>query len=374
MAKVTLNKLGRIDRRTGRLGNVLDLEIADGQFLVLAGPPGSGKSNVLRMIAGLENISSGEISIGDKRVNDLTPKDRHVAMVFSNDSLYSQMTVRQNIAFGLQRRRFGAKEIQRRTEEATSVLSIGNLLEVTPGKLSFSQRQRVAIARAVVRQPKVLLFDHPLARVDEDSRAELGKQIIMLHERLRTTTIFATADDREAMTMAEMLVVLDESALQGVGTPRTLYEQPKNVFIAKFLGRPAMNFIPGELKLDRGAVRFYEANGGTIEIDLSKHERFGATASFAARPVVLGIRPQDIEIAEFARSNAQSLGANFRAIAEFVSPFGGGTDIHFQTGAHTGICRSATWLAQNEAGRRMEFVVNLERIHFFEEISGKSIV
>jgi multiple sugar transport system ATP-binding protein len=365
VATVSFNKVV-----AGQITEPLDWEIPSGRFTVVTGPRGSGKSSVLRAVAGLEKVSAGEICIDDKPVNQLPPKNRDVAMVFTNDSLYPQMTAGENIAFGLKRRRFAATEIKKRTDEAVTILAIANLLGQRPRELSFAQQQRVAIARAVVRQPKVFLLDHALAGLDDERRSELRKDIIMLHERLRVTTLFATADIYEAMSMGDVLAVFDQGRLQASGAPRALHEIPDNLCVAKFLGHPPMNFFEGELRKDRNALRFHEAGGGTIQFDVPS---VASLESNVNQPIVLGIRPENIEVAEFSRAKEQQRHANFRAITESVSPFGGGTDIYFHTGAHSGICGSSAWLSREEAGRRMEFVVNLEKAHFFDKSSEKRI-
>lgn len=349
----------------------LDLEFPSGSFAVMTGPPGSGKSKILRAIAGLERVSSGEIRLGDKCINELAAKDRDLAMVFANDSLYPQMTVRENIAFGLKRRRFGATEIKKRIEEAAAILSIAELLERKPGALSLLEKQRAAIVRAVVRQPKVFLFDSALVHLGEEGREGLRKEIVMLQARLRVTTIFATEDVGEAMSMAEMIAIFDRGVLQGVGTSRALYEKPENIFVAKFLSRPPMNLIRGELRADRGGLRFHEAGSGTIEFEVPKEKRIEVAAS---APILFGVRPEDIEPGDSVRMAEPHSYGQFRAIAESILPCGGETDIYFNTGAHTGLCRSSGWLDRDQAGRRMEFVVNLEKAHFFDENSGKRIV
>ena len=365
MATVSFDKVV-----VGQVGQPVDLEIADGCFAVLTGSRGSGKSNMLRALAGLARVSAGEIRIGGKCVNALAPKNRDVAMVSSGDSLYPQKTARENITFGLERRRFGTTEIGKRVEEASAILSIGHFFDEKPSDLSLGQRQRVAIARAVVRQPKVLLFDHAFDCFDGDVRTELRKEIAALHERLRMTTIFATADIREAMNLGEMIAILDGGALQAFDTSRALYEKPINLFVAQLLGSPPMNFFHGELKENRGALRFHESGTGTIELDLSKYEQLKGAIP---EPVILGIRPEDIELAEIARATGPSLRTGFRALAELVLPAGGATDIYFHTGAHAGTCRSAGWVDREQVGRRAEFVVNLEKAHFFAQNSGKRI-
>jgi multiple sugar transport system ATP-binding protein len=374
VAKITLSKVATIVRGSKGDGPLLDLEIPDRQLVVLTGLQGGGKSNVLRMIAGLEKISSGQISIGDKQINELSPQKRGVAMVFANDSLYPHMTMRENIAFGLKLRRFGKSEIKKRVEDAGNVLGIGSFLEKMPNECDLAVRQRTAIARGVARQPQVFLYDHALANVEPDSRAELQNEIMKLHERLQTTTIVATADNAEAMSMAETIVLFDAGALQALGTPRALYEQPANMFVAKSLGHPPMNFVRGELKLDREALKFFEADGGTIQISFSKFERFEIARSFVGNPIFLGVRAEDVEVASSARGTEGGRTANFRAIAERIEPLGSQTDIYFSTGPHTGICRSRGLINRSETGQRMEFVINLEKVYLFDQSAGKRIV
>jgi multiple sugar transport system ATP-binding protein len=374
VARITLSKVATADQARKGDAPLLDLEIPERQLVVLTGPRADIKSNILRIIAGLERISSGQISIGEKRIDDLAPPERDVAMVFTNDSLYPPMTMRENIAFGLKRRKFGKSEIKKRVEDAGNALGIGQYFEKKPNECSMSVRQRVAIARGVARQPQVFLYDAPLANVEPSSRAELQNEIVNLHERLHTTTIFATGDKREAMSMAETIVLLGESGVEAIGTPRALYEQPETMFVSEFLGCPPMNFMRGELKLDRGALHFLEAQGGTIQINLSGFERLETVRSFVDKSIFLGVRPADIEVALSGEGKKANATANFRAIAERVEPLGPQTDIYFNTGAHTGRCRTQGMLDRNEAGRRMEFVINVEKIHFFDPASRKRIV
>jgi multiple sugar transport system ATP-binding protein len=374
VARVTLAKVAIADSPGKAGAPLLDLEIPDRQLVVLTGPPGSGKSTLLRMIAGLNKISSGEIAIGEKKISNLPPQARDVAMIFANDSLYPHMTMRENIAFGLKRRRFAKSEIKKRVEDAANVLGIAQYLERTPNEFDLAMRQRAAIARAVARQPQVFLYDHALANLEPGSRAELRNEVVKLHERMQTTTIFATSDSREAMSIAETIVLLDEKGLQAVGTPRVLYEQPENMVVAKSLGDPPMNFIRGELKLDRGALQFSETEGGTIQINLSKIERLEIAQSLLGKSIFLGVRPEDIEVASSIGVKEASTGASFRAIAEQVEPLGSETDISFNTGAHFGTCRNRGLLDRGAAGRRMEFVINLEKVCFFDQSAGKRII
>ena len=254
--------------------HALDLEIPSGVFSVLVGPKGSGASDILRAIAGLEKIRSGEIKIGDRRVNDLAPKDRDVAMVFANDSLYPRMTVRENLAFGLKRHRFAATEVRKRIDDVAAALPIADLFERRPQDLSFVERQRVAIARAVVRQPKVLLFDHPFSCVHDERRVKLRNEVASLHERSRATFLLATDDVDEALSLGEMVAILDGGVVRAFGPSRSLYKRPENIFVAEFFGQPSMNLVRGELKQDRGVARFHESGSGTIQFALPQRREF----------------------------------------------------------------------------------------------------
>ena len=373
MAKLTFSKVAAGNRGKAD-GLLLDLEIPDRQLVVITGPPGVGKSNVLRMIAGLDKISIGQISIGEKIINDLGPPERDVAMVFANDSLYPHMTMRENVAFGLKVRRFAKSEIEKRVEDAGNALGIGQFLDKKPNECDLATRQRVAIARGVARQPQVFLYDCPLANLEPSSRAELRNEIVNLHQRLQTTTILATADHGEAMSMAETIVLLEQGGVQAIGIPRELYEQPESMGLAKSLGDPPMNFVRGELKLERGALQFSEAEGGTIKINFPTLERFEILRSFVGKSLFLGVRPEEIEVVSLREAKETSAVGRFRAIAERVEPFGPQTDIHFNTGAHTGMCRIRGLLDRIEAGRRMEFVVNLEKVCFFDQSGEKRVV
>ena len=340
----------------------VSLEVADREFLVLVGPSGCGKSTTLRMIAGLEEISRGDIFIGDRRVNDLAPKDRDIAMVFQNYALYPHMTAYDNIAFGLKLRRYPKSEIKKRVMDAASVLGIEELLERKPKALSGGQRQRVAVGRAIVRQPKVFLFDEPLSNLDAKMRVQMRTEIAKLHQRLQATMIYVTHDQVEAMTMGDSIVVMNQGKVQQNDTPLKLYHEPANLFVAGFLGSPPMNIIGGTLKLERDALVFREADGGTIEAKFPSHLHSSARA-LVNRPLILGIRPEDIELAQISRFTEP---ANFPAIVDIVEPMGAETNLYLQTGAHTIVCRSQQSLDHRDAGRRQQFALNLTKTHFFD--------
>jgi multiple sugar transport system ATP-binding protein len=376
MAKVTLTNVSKIYR--GSKGseiaaiNRINLQIEDRALTVVTGPRSSGKSTLLRMIAGLEEISQGEIHIDDRRSNDLPTSKRDLAMVFANNSLYPRMTVYENIAFGMHRRKFGQPEIKKRTGEVVGILEIEQLLALKPGALSHAQKQRVAIARAVALQPKVFLFDEPLVQLDVTNRGELRTQITKLHERLQSTMIYATADSLEAMSIADQIVMLHNGAVQQTGTPRVLYDQPVDLFVAGFIGEPPMNLVRGELRQERNALVFSEAGDGTIEAQLGNMNS-SALREFIGKQLSLGIRPDAIEVADFAPWNEKT-SAKFPVLVDRVESLGGAANIYLQTGAHTLVCHTRHLLDRRQAARRMHFKIDLERVHFFDPASRKRIV
>ena len=269
-----------------------DLEIADKEFIVLVGPSGCGKTTTLRMVAGLEDISSGDLFIGDRRVNDVAPKDRDIAMVFQNYALYPHMSVFQNMAFGLKLRKFPKDEIDRRVREAAKILDIEHLLERKPKALSGGQRQRVALGRAIVRDPQVFLMDEPLSNLDAKLRVQMRAEIKKLHQRMQTTVIYVTHDQTEAMTMGDRIVVMKDAVIQQVDTPQQVYNHPVNMFVAGFIGSPAMNFLNGDL-YEQGGEVWFRAPEVNIKIPKGRYESL-RDAGVVGKPVVLGIRPEDL--------------------------------------------------------------------------------
>lgn len=294
MAKVLLREV------TKRFGSVLavdnvSLEIKDREFLVLVGPSGCGKSTTLRMVAGLEEITSGEIYIGDRLVNDVPPKDRDIAMVFQNYALYPHMDVYNNMAFGLKLRKFPKAEIEARVKHASVLLGIENLLDRKPKALSGGQRQRVAVGRAIVREPKVFLMDEPLSNLDAKLRVQMRAELNKLHKRLATTIIYVTHDQTEAMTLGDRIVVMKDGQIQQVGPPLELYNRPANAFVAGFIGSPAMNLIPANLGfLDADWI----VQVGTQRLALNNKNlaRYQNIGQYKNKEVILGIRPEDLEI------------------------------------------------------------------------------
>ena len=376
MAKVSVKNVYKIypGEKGGDVTAVTDvsLEIADREFVVLVGPSGCGKSTTLRMIAGLEEISRGDIFIGDKRVNDVPPKDRDIAMVFQNYALYPHMSVYDNMAFGLKLRKFPKAEIKKRVQDAAAILGIEELLERKPKALSGGQRQRVAVGRAIVRQPKVFLFDEPLSNLDAKMRVQMRTEITKLHQRLQATMVYVTHDQVEAMTMGDRIVVMNKGVVQQNDTPLTLYNAPVNLFVAGFLGSPPMNILHGTLKQERDALVFNEMEGGTIQVRLAVADRPGAR-EFVGKPMLLGIRPEDIEVAQFTKGQ-ENAPASFPAVVDIVEPMGAETNLYLQTGAHTVVCRSQRALDHREAGHRMQFELNVKKAHLFDPTSTLRIV
>jgi len=372
MAKVSLKNVSKIYPREngGETTAIKDLslEIADGEFVVLAGSPGCGKSTVLRMIAGLEEISKGDIYIGEKRVNGVAPKDRDIAMVFQNYALYPHMSVYDNLSFGLKLRKFSQPEIKKRVVDAASILGIESLLDYKPIALSGAQRQRAAVGRALVRQPKVYLFDEPLFNLDPKLRVQMRAEIIKLHQRLQATMIYVTHDQIEGMTMGDRIAVMNDGRVQQIDVPLVLYNEPVNLFVAGFLGSPPMNFISGKLKEDGDKLRFHEDEGGTIEVAFAAADR-PAAREFVGQNIILGIRPENLDVSTLSRKESKAAATGFPAIIDIVEPVGAETDLYLQTGAHTLVCHSQSAFDRKDAGRRLQFEVNLAKAHLFDPVS-----
>ena len=286
---------------TKRFGDVvavndLDIEVADKEFLVLVGPSGCGKTTALRCLAGLEDVTEGQILIADQVVNDVAPKDRDIAMVFQSYALYPHMSVYDNMAFGLKLRKTPKQEIKRRVEDAATLLGIEMLLDRKPRQLSGGQRQRVAVGRAIVREPKVFLLDEPLSNLDAKLRVETRANISKLHQELATTFIYVTHDQVEAMTMASRIAVMNLGLLQQIASPQNLYDLPDNLFVAGFIGSPAMNFFPGTMRKDDGKVY---VDGGTFNVQIPE-EHISTYAPYTDKEVIFGMRPEDIHNPDFA--------------------------------------------------------------------------
>jgi multiple sugar transport system ATP-binding protein len=323
------------------------------------------------MIAGLDDISKGEILLGDRRLNDLPPKDRNVALVSKNYVPYPRMPVYDNLAFGLKPRKFPNAEIKKRVVAAAEILGLQELLERKAEALSGEQRQRIAVARSLALQPKLFLFDEPLANLEVKARGEMRREIAKLHQRLQATMIYATHDPTEGMAFGGRIVVINDGAIQQEGTSAALYDEPANVFVAGFVGSPPMNFVRGSLKRDRDRLLFSEADDGTIEASWPLSE-FSAGQDFGGESVLLGIRPEEIEVGE--SSKAEKYSGSFPAIVDFVEAAGSEVNIYLQTGAHTLICHSPRGESLPQAGQRARFRLNMNKLHLFDPVSSRRIV
>jgi multiple sugar transport system ATP-binding protein len=373
MANVSLRNLTRTypgkDGRDRTAVNNLNLEIQAREFVVLTGPAHCGISSIVRMIAGLDNVSEGDIFIGDRRANDLLPKDRDVAMVSHDYAPYPRMSVYENISFGLKRRKFPSAEIKKRVQAAAEIVGLQEVLESKPQSLSSAQRQCVALARAVALQPKVFLFDEPLANLEAKTHTEMRNQIAKLHQRLPATMIYATHDPIEAMALGGRIVVMNEGAIQQDGPALSLYDEPANSFVAEFLG-PSFNLVQGTLKQDRDSLVFSERDDGTIEVRWPISE-FPEARDLVGKPVLLGIRPEDITAAQSSKAEGSS--GSFPAIVDLVEVTGADVTIYIQTGVHTLVCRTARNVGQPEAGHRLQFELNVQKVCLFDPISRRRV-
>jgi multiple sugar transport system ATP-binding protein len=313
MAQVVLTGLNKKYDEVHAVRDV-NLTIRDKEFLVLVGPSGCGKTTTLRMVAGLEEITSGEIAIGDRVVNDLPSKDRDIAMVFQNYALYPHMSVYDNMAFGLKMRKFPKPEIQTRVQDAAEILGIQELLNRKPRQLSGGQRQRVAVGRAIVRHPQVFLFDEPLSNLDAKLRVQMRVELKRLHQRLETTAIYVTHDQVEAMTLGSRVVVMKDGWVQQVGEPMEIYARPQNKFVAGFIGSPSMNFIPVTLT-DGGGALYAEAGGIRIKVPAASTQ---SLMPYKGRGVTLGVRPEDLRVG----ASADSADYSCEAVVDVVEPLG----------------------------------------------------
>ncbi len=341
----------------------INLEIPNHEFVVLVGPSGCGKSTTLRMIAGLEEITDGEIEIGGAVVNDLPPKDRDIAMVFQNYALYPHMTVAENMSFGLKLRKFPKAEIKSRVDNAARILDITELLERRPKQLSGGQRQRVAMGRAIVRNPKVFLFDEPLSNLDAKLRVQMRTEIKRVHQKVQTTTVYVTHDQVEAMTLADRVVVLNAGKIEQIGTPNDLYHHPATRFVAGFIGSPAMNFVPATL----------ESVGDGLRVRLSDTLSFNVPDSRAARykphvgrEVTFGLRPEHITE---TRGHHNGSGQEFNAVLDVVEPMGMETMVYFRING-TELCGRVEPTAAGSAGQQMALRANLDHMHLIDPATG----
>ncbi|MCF3651697.1 ABC transporter ATP-binding protein [Synoicihabitans lomoniglobus] len=373
MARVTLSRLTKTypaARKSPAFTAVkgIDLEIRDGEFMVLVGPSGCGKSTTLRMIAGLEDITAGTIAIGDEIVNDQLPKDRGIAMVFQNYALYPHMTVAENMAFALKLAKTPRSEIDQRVAAAAETLGLTSMLDRKPAALSGGQRQRVAVGRAIVRQPQVFLFDEPLSNLDAKMRVAMRTEISRLHDQLRTTMIYVTHDQVEAMTMGDRICVMRGGEIMQVADPLTLYRQPANAYVAGFIGSPPMNLIHGRLESRAGGPFFVENSDGSsrMEIGLSGTPAADLAALAPHADVILGIRPEAIT------TEPHSGTARIEGTIELSEPMGAETHLHVRTAAHTVIARVHAD-ARFNAGTSQPLFVDLAKLHAFDAATEQAI-
>jgi multiple sugar transport system ATP-binding protein len=363
MAEVSLRKVvKRYDDVEAVRG--IDLDIADHEFVVLVGPSGCGKSTTLRMIAGLEDISDGDITIGGDVVNDVPPKDRDIAMVFQNYALYPHMTVAENMSFGLRLKHYPKAEITSRVTEAARMLDITDLIDRKPKQLSGGQRQRVAMGRAIVRNPKVFLFDEPLSNLDAKLRVQMRIEIKKVHQKVRTTTVYVTHDQVEAMTLADRVVVMNKGRIEQIGTPHELYHHPTTRFVAGFIGSPAMNFLPCRL----------EESGGRLSVRLSDRFAFPLPPARAARyqnaprtdGLLLGLRPEHITE---AKPHAEPGVEAFDAVLDVTEPMGMETLVYFTLDA-TQVCARVSPGAGARDGAPLRLAMDLNNMHLLNETTG----
>jgi multiple sugar transport system ATP-binding protein len=368
MARVQFNHVYK------RFGNVevvhdINLDIQDKEFLVLVGPSGCGKSTCLRMVAGLEEASEGELYIGDGMVNGVAPKDRDIAMVFQNYALYPHMTVYDNMAFGLKLRHFPTEQMKKRVEEAAEMLGLQQLLKRKPKELSGGQRQRVALGRAIVREPHVFLMDEPLSNLDAKLRVQTRAEITRLHQRIQTTVIYVTHDQTEAMTMGSRIAVLNGGLIQQLGAPQDLYDHPANLFVAGFIGSPAMNFFPGARVVAEGETTKMVVDGvGQVEVPALYAQ---AARGAAGKQLTLGIRPEHLEDAALLPPGSQN-GSVIEAPVEVVEHLGSELLLYARAGGHSMTARVDP-RSDAHTGGTMRFKVDNERMHLFETETGRAI-
>ncbi len=365
MASVTFKN---IHKKFGELTIIknLNIEVQDKEFLVLVGPSGCGKTTALRLLAGLEEISGGEIKIADRVVNDIAPKDRDIAMVFQSYALYPHLSVYDNMAFGLKLRKTPKEEIKRRVGVAAEILGITDLLQRKPRQLSGGQRQRVAVGRAIVREPKVFLFDEPLSNLDAKLRVQMRAEISKLHQRLQTTFIYVTHDQTEAMTMASRIAVINKGELQQLDTPQNLYDYPNNLFVAGFIGSPAMNFFNAKITKD-GDKFFVDTEDFKVQIPESLTGKY---KSMDGKKVVFGIRPENIHDPEFAPQNIH--GEKVSSKVDVTELMGNETLLYLVSGKNTYVGRVDP-RSKLRIGNQTQFIFDMDKFHIFDSETEQAV-
>jgi multiple sugar transport system ATP-binding protein len=346
--------------------NDLDIKIEDKEFLVLVGPSGCGKTTALRCLAGLEDITEGKIWIGDHIVNDVAPKDRDIAMVFQSYALYPHMSVYDNMAFGLKLRKYPKDEIKRRVDEAAAILGIEALLDRKPRQLSGGQRQRVALGRAIVREPKVFLLDEPLSNLDAKLRVQTRTEITKLHQRLQTTFIYVTHDQVEAMTMASRIAVMNYGVLQQIDTPQTLYDHPNNLFVAGFIGSPAMNFFEAKLRKDGNNI-YIDAGAFSVKVPDSRADVY---MPHAGKPVIFGLRPEDIHDPKYEAPDI--IGEQVDGSVEVTELMGNEIFVFLKSGDFDYVARVDP-RTNFRRGDKVKVTFNMGNMHIFDKETEQAI-
>jgi multiple sugar transport system ATP-binding protein len=395
MAQVVLDKINKLYENGFHAVKDLSIDVADGEFLVLVGPSGCGKSTALRMVAGLEDISTGDLLIGGRRVNDVDPQGRDIAMVFQSYALYPHMSVADNIAYGLKLRRMPKDEMNRRIQRAADMLELTHLLDRKPKQLSGGQRQRVAMGRSIVREPQVFLMDEPLSNLDAKLRVQMRAEISAVVRSLNTTTLYVTHDQTEAMTMGDRMAVLKAGVLNQLGTPTECYDTPNNIFVAQFVGSPPMNLVLADIKEGANGLELH-VGGSTLEIPSSTLDERPALKGYAGKQVAVGVRSEDMEDASIANvpderrvkgkvTLTEALGSEI--IVHFTFPGqkvvtedtkllemeGGGDELHIQ--ADEGVKWVASFAPRSRVhmGDEIEIAVDVERVHYFDPETSLAI-
>jgi multiple sugar transport system ATP-binding protein len=395
MAEVVLDKINKVYENGFHAVTDLSIEVADGEFLVLVGPSGCGKSTALRMVAGLEDISTGNLLIGGRRVNDVDPQGRDIAMVFQSYALYPHMSVADNIAYGLKLRRMPKDEMNRRIQKAADMLELTHLLDRKPKQLSGGQRQRVAMGRSIVREPQVFLMDEPLSNLDAKLRVQMRAEISAVVRSLNTTTLYVTHDQTEAMTMGDRMAVLKAGVLNQLGTPSDCYDTPNNIFVAQFVGSPPMNLVLADIKEGANGLELH-VGGSTLEIPQSTLDERPALKGYAGQQVALGVRSEDMEDASIATvpderrvkgkvTLTEALGSQI--IVHFTFPGqkvvtedtkllekeGGGDELHVQQDEGVKWVASFAPRSRVRMGDEVEIAVDVERVHYFDPETSLAI-
>ncbi|MBR0163851.1 MAG: sn-glycerol-3-phosphate ABC transporter ATP-binding protein UgpC [Lachnospiraceae bacterium] len=361
MSSLSLKNIGKTYPNGFEAVKDFNLDIEDKEFIIFVGPSGCGKSTTLRMIAGLEDISSGELYIDDKRMNDVEPKDRDIAMVFQNYALYPHMTVRDNMAFGLKLRKTPKAEIDEKVNDAARILDLEKLLDRKPKALSGGQRQRVAMGRAIVRNPKVFLMDEPLSNLDAKLRVQMRTEIAKLHQRLGTTIIYVTHDQTEAMTLGTRIVVMKDGVVQQVDSPQNLYDKPANLFVAGFMGSPQMNFIEAKVSKE-GDTAVLQVAGQGVRLPAEKSKKI-LDGGYEGKTVILGIRPEDLDDSAQAVSSGNAV---FTSTVNVYELLGSGVFLYFDIDG-TPITASVAASTDARPGSEIKIAMNVDKIHVFDK-------